>query len=290
MQKYYDVLRFRSIMDIYSINIVEAMKRFDAYFEEYPEDYSSYPYYINLLITIGKFKKAEELMGKIESLAKISSTFHVDDEKMKHFKYKMAMCRARILVFENRYKEALDFCRDCGADPDLRDAADDLGAIIFYCRNKLGFMRKEIRPDIKSYLFRQVLVYNEADLLDHIKKHLYSEEEQEDVNTCFFVQGFPIQEVLKEVKKRISGKNTLYQEFISTTHYFKFDGCGRVDNKIVNYFKVVAIVGTSDLITIYPCREGEYLPHDDLSHLKKEDDVKVERPSQIDKFRRRYGM
>ena len=65
--------------------------------------------------------------------------------------------------------------------------------------------------------------------------------------------------------------------------------CGRVDNKLANYFKVVCLHDTKDFITMCPVLEGENLPYIDINYLKEEKETsKVKRISQTEKFYQRY--
>ena len=68
---------------------------------------------------------------------------------------------------------------------------------------------------------------------------------------------------------------------------FKYEACGRDNNKVVNHFKVVCFHNTSDMITICPVADAENLPQIDLSYMIKYN-PKIHKPSALDRFNRKY--
>ena len=158
------------------------------------------------------------------------------------------------------------------------------------CWKKLGKMRKMNRDKYK-YLYKQIIEYNENDFLTHIEKHLMSYNDLDDrLNGSVFVSGFNVNEILAEIKKYIPSENGLCTGTLENIYVFKYDECGRVNNKLVDYFQVVALHDTCELITMYPIDYGEFLPYVDLNYMNKLDTPKVKRRSQIDKFNQRFGV
>ena len=73
-------------------------------------------------------------------------------------------------------------------------------------------------------------------------------------------------------------------------YVFKYDNCGKHDNKIANYFKIICFHNTQDYITMFPCSNCENLPYVDLNYLVNSNDIpKVKTLSQIEKFNKRYN-
>ena len=91
------------------------------------------------------------------------------------------------------------------------------------------------------------------------------------------------------MKKYIPSDKKLYWGFYDNIYYFKYDGCGRDNTKLVNYIKVVCLDDTNNIITICPVVGSDNMPHIDLNYIKKEEPVKVKVKSQIDKFNQRYN-
>ena len=159
---------------------------------------------------------------------------------------------------------------------------------MLYCKNKLGKIYENNKfPD--KYLFNQIANYKEDEFLEHIKKHLADyNSELDEPNKNIFVPDFPINDVLKEVKKYIPSEKTLYTGFYENVYVFKYNECGRVNNRLVDYLKIVCFDGTSDMLTILPVEEGENLPYIDLNYMVEEKKVnEVQRISAVERFNRR---
>ena len=142
--------------------------------------------------------------------------------------------------------------------------------------------------DSYSYVFRQILDYQESDFFEHNQKHMVEQIFEDNVSV--FVPNFPIHEVIQEVKKYIPSEKRMCSQYFQDDYYFKYDACGtNSDNKTVNHFMVICIHNTQDIITIYPIVEQENLPCVDLNYMVKSPEVKIKRRSQIDKFNQRYN-
>ena len=102
-----------------------------------------------------------------------------------------------------------------------------------------------------------------------------------------FVSKFPINKVLEEIKKYIPSDKRIYNGFYQDTYIFKYDYCGKDDNKAADYFKVICFHNTSDFITMCPSTNCQYLPCIDLNYMAKEK-PKQKQLSQIEKFNKRY--
>lgn len=150
---------------------------------------------------------------------------------------------------------------------------------------------KETRDEINRYLYKQINEYDINDFYDHIKKHLYdcSTEFSEESWDKFF-EDFPLKEIINESKKYIPSNKCLYKGFYTSVYVFKFDNCGKVNNKTVDYFKIICLENNSNFITMYPADECKYLPYIDLNYLKQENELpKIKRLSQIEKFNQKYN-
>ena len=74
------------------------------------------------------------------------------------------------------------------------------------------------------------------------------------------------------------------------TYIFKYDNCGRDNNKSVDFFRVVCFHDTNEIITLCPASECECLPYVDLNYLIRDNEIpKVKRLSQTEKFKQRYN-
>ena len=86
----------------------------------------------------------------------------------------------------------------------------------------------------------------------------------------------------------IPNENKLSWGFIEDTYIFKYDGCGRDNDRLVDYFKVVTFKNSKDIITMCPSCDCEEFSHVDLNYLNDKEEQKVKKISQIDKFYKRY--
>jgi hypothetical protein len=102
----------------------------------------------------------------------------------------------------------------------------------------------------------------------------------------------PIEKLIEHAKENMRPENIINEGFAGQVYTFKYDECGRDDNKITDFFEVVVFPDTKDIITMYPTFTPNNRYYIDLNHLKekKEDSsFGVKRLSQIEKFNKRYG-
>lgn len=145
-----------------------------------------------------------------------------------------------------------------------------------------------------TYLYRQMVYYKNDDFLDHIKEHLADyNKDLDNPNSCIFSTDFPISEIIETVISYIPSNKRFFTGFYQDTYVFKYDCCGKVNNKTTNYFKVVCFNDTKDIITMFPSLNCNELPCIDLNYLIKNkitENNKVKRLSQIDKFNQKYKL
>lgn len=284
-KKHFDNWEFNQILSLISNNPNEAKIKFENYLEEYPKDYSIYPFYISTLIALKEFKEAERILKYITNIANNDPKYrNKHNNNAKLFLRHILTTRIKLLSYQDKYDELFNLCIE--NEKEIKNL--NLNNIIFYSKKKVGFFISDIREP-NSYLFRQIIEYQETDFLEHIKKHL-SEFTNNPFNESVFVPNFPINEIIQEVKKYIPSNNSIYFNFFEDLYIFKYDNCGKDNNKQTNYFKVICFHNTKDIITICPSSNCENLPYIDLNYLVKEEtSSKVKRLSQIDKFNRRFN-
>lgn len=261
--KYFNEFEFKSAFEFIDKNPFIAKTKFENYIKKYPTDYSAYPYYISSLIIIGNFDEAEKHLRYLEQIKYTNDSFKHQLGKMKILKNNVYFSYFKLLSYQHKYNELYKFCKDnFSIIVDLK-----LTSLVFYCRKKLNLLDKSTREG-NTYLYRQILDYDEEDFLDHIKKHLADFNKDLDVpNSNIFSPNFPISKVIEAVKNCIPSDKRLLTGFYEDTYVFKYDYCGRVNNKITNYFKVVCFNDTNDIITMFPTTNCEELPFVDLNHL-----------------------
>lgn len=286
---YFNKFEFNKAYDLLETNPIKAKELLEEYLEKYPLDYSAYPYYSSTLVTLGDFESGEKILDYLKEKIEKEENFKKfikNPEKKQIFEQNLYFSTIKLLCYQKKYQELYDVYKK----KQIKLKNRDLGAVWFFVKKQLGKIDNIKRNDY-TYLFRQIIEYKESDFKDHIKKHLSDNNDNIDSTiSSVFVPNFPINDVLFEIKKYIPSEKRLLWGFFDDIYYFKYDGCGRVNNKLVNYFKVVCLTDTKDIITICPVSGSDDLPYIDLNYMIKEDDTKVKRISQIDKFKNRYKM
>jgi len=281
--KYFDTYEFMQAHNLSETDPITSKVLFERYLEKYPDDYSTYPYYCSVLMVLGEFEAAEKILNFVKDRISCNKKFN-DPKKIRIFEQNIYFCQVKLLCYQKRFKELYNLYKSNPMDLKNRD----LNSVWFYVKRQLGLLDEEKR-DMNSYLFRQITKYDEEDFYDHISKHLSDCDDIENKSTCVFVPNFPVKEVVEEMKKYIPSDKKLYWGFYDNIYYFKYDGCGRDNTKLVNYIKVVCLDDTNNIITICPVVGSDNMPHIDLNYIKKEEPVKVKVKSQIDKFNQRYN-
>ena len=106
-----------------------------------------------------------------------------------------------------------------------------------------------------------------------------------------FAADFPLQQVIDEIDKYIpSEEHSLCPGVMADCYYFKYDFCGKENQKTTNYIKVACFHNTGNIISITPVLEGVNLNYIDLNYLKKQSDDKPKQMSRTEKFYQRYGI
>ncbi len=281
-KEYYNRIAFAKALSLQRKDPLGALEMFQTYFDEYPYDCDGYPYYVSTLITCGKIEEASKLLDEAELLAN-STKYKMGQSRF--FKEKMLYARIKLLAYLEKFEELhrlyiekYDF---------ISDSNFDFKHLNFYCKKKLNIPVNV--GDNAGYMYRQIANYSEGLFLAHIQKHM--PEYNIDLykpNGSIFSTNFPVSKIVDEVKKYIPNENSLFTGFLENEYLFKYDCCGRDNNKLVDYFKVASFHNTSDLITMYPAYGYDNYPYIDLNYMKEYNDEKIKRKSAIDRFNQRY--
>lgn len=284
--KYFNEWEFKRAYDLRETDPLKSKLLYEEYIQKYPKDYSAYPFYSSNLIALGELEEAEKILTFAKEKARNDKSFN-QFSKTEIFEQNLFFDEIKLMCYQKKYQELYNLFKNIKIKVKHRD----LNSVWFYSKKQLGLLSEDKR-DANSYLFRQITKYDENDFFDHIKKHLAENNENlKEPNSNIFVPGFPIKEVIEEIKKYIPSKKGLLLGFYDNIYYFKYSGCGRDNNKLVNYIKVVCFDGTKDIITLCPVIGSDTLPHVDLNYMVKDcGDVKIKKISRIDKFKQRYNM
>jgi len=282
---YFEEWEYKQAISLIKTNPIEAEKKLREYLTQYPLDYGTYSDYAYVLIILGKFKEAEQVLDYVKKLYKRDNYFNSDSRKVKRLEDRLLFDTLKLWAYQGKYEKLYRFCvNNSGKIDEL-----DMVSLAFYAKIKTGGAAGKLRESY-TYRHRQMIEYHEEDFLEHIKKHLADYNiNNDDASDVMFVPGFPISKVFEEIKKYVPSEKRLCPGAYDNKYIFKYDGCGRVNNKLVDYFKIVVLHNTDHFITMFPATECENLPYVDLNYLIPEiQDTKVRKLSQIDKFNQRY--
>lgn len=280
--KYFDSFEFRQAIELMEIDPFSSISLFEIYLEKYPKDYCAYLFYCCNLITIGKIDEAEKIYNYVEDIYNNDNKFQKIDKSMRT-KQDLILTKLKLLSYTGRYEELYKLCIN------NKNIVKDnvIQRTLFYAKKKTGRLNPEKR-DENSYLFSQMVRYEETDFLNHIKKHLYNTEEFiEKPSDAIFEPSFQTEKVIEEMKKYIPSNKKLSPGFYSNIYFFKYDNCGRLNNKMVDYFEVVCFDNTNEFITMWPVDDIKNMPYVDLNYLV--DYNEKPKISQIEKFNKRFN-
>lgn len=284
-EKYYDEWEFQKAQSHKTLNPFEAAKKFEEYLKQYPKDYITYAYYASSLITIGELDKAEKVLNYVENLVHSDERFATKESyKMNSVVFAIVYNKLRLYSYKGDYKKVYEL----GKNNPKQIQRLNLNDLMFYCKRKMMKANKATREP-NSYLFRQIVEYKEEDFFEHIQKHMADYNSNlDEPNKNVFVPDFPIKDVVKEIKKYIPSSKKMLTGFWENTYVFRYDCCGRENNKLVNYIKVVCFDKTDKVITILPVSAFDNLPQVDLNYMVKDNKKEIKRENAIDKFNRRF--
>ena len=261
--EFFDLLRVRKIESLIVSNPRLALQYIDNYLIEYPNDYYTRVLYISSLIVLKQFKMAHSLLIQLEEKLYSDEFFLNSIERFDKIRNSILFVKIKYYLYTNQLKNAYKIIM---FNPDLLYFYD-LDIVLFYIKTKLNCMDKmDYFKD--TYIFNQILNYSESAMREHIERHLSPINMNRIYrNDNVFACDFPIDIVLSEIKQYLIEENAMYFGLTDDTYYFRYDGCGRENNTVTDYFTVVCIHGTKDIITILPTSSFVYESVIDLNYM-----------------------
>ena len=250
-KRLFDTWEQKKLCSLINDDPVDARARFEKYILEYPDDYVAYPYYANALLTLGDSLECEVVLEHVKKLIYGDKKFISNKSSMNFILENISFVELKLLMYKEDYPAVYRYLKENREHLTFVE----LSQIEFLCRKKNNYLKTRDKSN-KSYLFRQIIEYDYDDFIDHIEKHqakYVMDTDTANLNT--FNLEFPLEKVLEEVKKNIPSDKSLFVGFIQDRYTFKYDGCGRINGKLVDYFDVVTFHNTTDFITMYPTDE-----------------------------------
>lgn len=287
--KYFNKFEFKLAVELLEKNPELSRIKFEEYLKKFPYDYTAYTYYISCLITLGNLDEAENYLNYLKNISYIDNNFKSKTNKMSYLNKNLLFAYIKLLCYQHKYEELYSICiENISLIEDM-----NLTSVFFYCKEKLNMIDKNSRSG-KKYIHKQMIDYQERDFFDHIKKHLANfNKDLSCPNPSIFACDFPITTVIENIKKLIPSSKRIFSGFYDDTYFFKYDCCGKENNKYTNYIKVVCFHDTNNIITMCPALNCENLPYVDLNYLvqnQSSETAKSRKISQIDKFNKRYNL
>lgn len=281
--RYFNENEFQYAINMMETNPFEAKKRFEDYIDKYPNDYYARAYFVHLLARLDEIDYANEIFDSIKTKVNDDKSFSQSDKRIIGFKCIMALAKIKLLSLEERYDEMLEYYFN---NQDSFANRYDMPFLVNFCKIKLGLSELD---ETSSYRLRQAGDYSDELLLEHLKKHETDYNmDIENPNESVFNPDFPLEEVLKIIRRKIPSNDHLCMGLYDDTYYFKYSNCGRINNKVANYFTVICYHNTPNIITMCPSNNCEHFPIINIDDIIIEDNAKVKTLSQIDKFNARF--
>lgn len=277
-EKYWDEVELANLKKLYTIDPYSTKECIEEYLLRYPTDYNAIYFYIDILITLKEYCKAYEEIKRVRNI-------YIKDKRLTYQKRKkiIELAEERLLIryylATNQYDDALDYleynkCLKANIELELK----------IYCYKKLGIKSKNKSI---SYDSLQITDYSEERMINEIKTKMNSMIFNPDFpDKKRFINNFPLEKIIETVKAKMTEDNKLCFGYIVDTYVFKYDCCGRVDEKVQDYFKVICYHDTHDIIMMYPSKNSDKLPYVDINYIKE--GPKIKSLTQIEKFNRRY--
>lgn len=260
-----------------------AISEFEEYLKKFPYDVSMYLYYTELLISVGELEKAED---KLKNLPVIKKNYHKKDynTNTKEYLLNYLLQQIKILSFTKRYEECYNLVKKNISALEIYGAGENSSFPLFL-RKQLDLITEEdnTKPYYQSYLPRQILSYDEERAIEQIKKC------QNSINNIHFSESFPLETIYSYLRQNLPLEDRMNATLFHNHYIMKYNHSGYINGNPVNYLDVVTLNDSNDIIMIRPYKNEERQPHTDLNFMYGEENPKVKRMSQIDKFNQRYG-
>lgn len=272
-KKYYDNDALKIIHQKFkSHELYSALADTQKYLKKYPNDLMALLQYCHILLRLGEFETVQNCLDVIE----------LNDDSFDH-ELEILKIKLYLNSYQGNYEECGRILENSSISRNCRLS------FLSYIRKQLGQIDIS---DINSeyYICEQMNSYNEEKAIEHIKKHL--NEDYCEIFNMFtkFNENFPIEEIYAKLKKILPSDSKIYSRGYQNIYFFKYDGCGLVDDKITNYFYVCTFQNSNKIITMYPCHSINIgkIRFTDLNDYTNSNQ-KIKRISQIDKFNQKYG-
>ena len=251
---YYDPIEYKKIKQILNSYPEIAYERSLDYIGKYPDDFLGNILYIKILLMLGKIQDADEHLDRV-----INS---------KSFNKRKTERELRTIKLLKKYIEG-------------QRSINGYNSFILHVKHN--------KPE-DSYLRQQIEDYSSEKFIEHIDRHIDNDNKIDtEKSRALFRYGIDINRIIKGVQNHLNSAPKIKYKYVDV-YYFKYDGCGRYHgDKLTDYFQVVCISGTHNIITMYPMQRCSPEFCTDLNYLHEERyQQESQQESPKEKFLRKY--
>ncbi len=272
-KKYFHHSYFYKGMELaMELRFSQAIQLFENYLKIYPYDLEAYAFYANTLIDCNSLQEAKMVLEKAKEViskqtSKLSFDYYI-------------LFTIKLLSFLGRYEECYQLFEE---NIDIfKRKGWNYKRLCVYLRKEMG-CKLDMNPDTTHYTLNQIIDYDEQRALDHIKCH----QDLNNQEATQFIPNFPLEKIYKQLRQVLPLDNHYNSDLFTNLYIIKYLACGHVKSKLVDYFKVVTISNTNEIITCFPYANHTNTFHLDLTPALSEE-PSLKRVSQIDKFYQKY--
>lgn len=141
-------------------------------------------------------------------------------------------------------------------------------AIDVYLKLKLGMLKKADTTTYPKgeYTISRILGSDDIQLLNHVEKHLNQDLRYSD--GCFF-KYTDLRRLLTEVRDKITKMNPNYFNFTALYKFHLDDPIGFKGDELTNDICVATIIGTNDILTMYPIQLSSQFDIENLNYSQE---------------------
>lgn len=170
-----------------------------------------------------------------------------------------------LYIKQEKYEEAynqLDNLLNTNATSNLKTPYPIIRNIIFYLKYKLNLLTPEEMENTSFYYKKQLVNYDEFDVIDHISNHLNEIDEKDNhslFNTCIDTMNlyYICSNIIKNMEPVSSSLSDIY--------IVNFENpIGTALNKTTNTVRIVTYINSKDIISIYPVIDKNVKRRDNL--------------------------
>lgn len=273
MYKYFDNDDYSLVLQLVRNDKLEtALLECERYLSRFPYDVRACARYADILMRLGKFTEAEEVLNNVIFTSKTSELFKQD----------VVFNKLKLYTYLGQYDKSLEILRD--NFDSLEKRGSDVTQILIFLKKKLGLLMCDNYQG-SGYKIEQIVNYSEEEAIKCITR---CHGNTPNNSSCYFNENFPIKDVYYKIRKMLPLETKAYENVIENVYFFKYLNNGIANSSKADYIKVYATLGTPDIITMYPFNLKERKECIDLTP-ELEELHKVKKLSQIDKFNQKYG-